>query len=169
MHHDIFNILNMSTSPYIQYSKLIASLANPKRIEILRLLTDQCVTVSELIRMTGINQSNLSQHMQILRREGVVVTKREGKEIVYCLSHEKFISVLESIHDILVDRKLIKYGRTHVHLPKTPTITDPVCGMKVSPKHAVFSSSYKRTTFYFCASGCQKKFTLHPEEYAEKD
>lgn len=165
--YDIFNILNMSYNTYKNHSKLLSALDNPKRIEIIQVLKDRCVRVSELIDMTGMAQSNISQHMQVLRREGVVVTKREGKEILYCLSHPKFVSILENIHEILVDRKQASKKIKHAHLPETPTIIDPVCRMRVTPKHSVFTHSYKRTTYYFCASGCKKKFIHNPGQYVD--
>ncbi|MFA5134499.1 MAG: metalloregulator ArsR/SmtB family transcription factor [Patescibacteria group bacterium] len=156
----------MSILTYTLYAKLLKALANQKRIEIMRVLGNRCSTVSELIHMTGMTQANISQHLQVLRREGAVVAKRNSKEIMYCISHPQYVRLLDHIHEILADRKSIKPLMRHSHIPAAPMIVDPVCGMKVSPKHAAFAHAYKRSTYYFCASGCKKKFVKNPEKYA---
>jgi Cu+-exporting ATPase len=45
------------------------------------------------------------------------------------------------------------------------TAKDPVCGMDVDPKKAAGSTTYKGTTYYFCSTGCLKKFQAEPEKY----
>jgi len=42
---------------------------------------------------------------------------------------------------------------------------DPVCGMTVDENNAAAISEYKGKKYYFCSTGCQKKFEAHPEEY----
>ncbi len=42
---------------------------------------------------------------------------------------------------------------------------DPVCGMEVDPKTALYKSEYKGQTYYFCAPGCKKDFDRNPEKY----
>lgn len=155
----------MSDQTYKLYAKLLKALANHKRIEIMRVLSDRCVTVSELIHMTGMTQANISQHMQVLRREKVVISKRHGKEVVYCISHPHLARLLDTIHGILSDRKSIAPLASHTRTPSAPKIIDPVCGMRVSPKHAAFTYDYRRSRYYFCASGCRKLFIKHPEKY----
>jgi len=45
------------------------------------------------------------------------------------------------------------------------TAKDPVCGMDVDPKKAAGSTTYKGVTYYFCSTGCLKKFQAEPEKY----
>jgi ArsR family transcriptional regulator len=157
--------MNMSNINYAHYARLIEAIKNTKRIEIMQLLRSHCLTVSEMKKMTGISQANISQHLQVLRREGVVVTERKGKEIKYCISHPEFIKVLDSIQRILADRTQEKPQINHSTLPTAPEFIDPVCKMKVIPRHTAFSGYYKRTAYYFCASGCKKEFLKNPKRY----
>ena len=46
---------------------------------------------------------------------------------------------------------------------------DPVCGMSVDPSRAVAKSEHDGKTYYFCASGCAKRFEADPEKYLTKD
>jgi YHS domain-containing protein len=42
---------------------------------------------------------------------------------------------------------------------------DPVCKMEVAEQTAKFKTTYKGTTYYFCAPGCKKAFEANPEQY----
>jgi Cu+-exporting ATPase len=44
-------------------------------------------------------------------------------------------------------------------------LKDPVCAMDVSPASAEHTAHYHDHDYYFCSSGCQTKFTAHPEQY----
>lgn len=46
---------------------------------------------------------------------------------------------------------------------------DPVCGMQVDEKKPAATSSYKGTTYYFCAQACKTTFDKGPEKFIEKD
>ena len=48
-----------------------------------------------------------------------------------------------------------------------PLVHDPVCGMRLSPKTASFNHSYYQEIYYFCASGCLKKFNENPKIYVK--
>ncbi|HEY8280243.1 MAG TPA: heavy metal translocating P-type ATPase, partial [Bdellovibrionota bacterium] len=48
------------------------------------------------------------------------------------------------------------------------SLTDPVCGMKVSAETAKGHASYKEQDFYFCSLGCKAKFERSPESYLQK-
>lgn len=43
---------------------------------------------------------------------------------------------------------------------------DPICGMDVDPKSAAGQSEYEGKTYYFCSSGCKRKFDQNPEQHA---
>ncbi len=162
----IFIILNMSPTHFQPHSQLFKALASSKRLEIVNLLRSQCLRVEEIRRMTGMAQANVSQHLQVLRRYAVVVPRRAGKEITYCLSHPRIIRALDDVQHILVDRKKIRAPRivSRERVP-IPHVTDPVCGMTISPQMAGWSAQYRRSTYYFCASGCHASFVEHPEKY----
>ncbi len=42
---------------------------------------------------------------------------------------------------------------------------DPVCGMEVNEQKAAATSTYKGTTYYFCAKGCKIAFDKEPEKF----
>lgn len=142
-------------------SDLYTALANPKRLEIVHLLRHKELTVSEMVEMLGLPQSNLSQHLTILRKSNIVVTRRDGKNIYYKLSHNNIIVASDTIREMLIEQ----YQGTSVVADLKastsdlfPMMKDPVCGMRVSPKTASYSLKIGTKVYYFCAEGCLKQF-----------
>jgi len=140
---------------------LYNALANPKRLEIIHLLRHKELSVTEMVEMLGLPQSNLSQHLTILRKSNVVTTRREGKNIYYTLSHKNIITASDAIREMLIE---LYQGTSVVAELKAsssdlfPMMKDPICGMRLSPKTASFALKTDKTTHYFCAEGCLKEF-----------
>lgn len=66
-------------------AELFKALAHPARVRALEVLTEGEHTVGELQPLVGIESSHLSQQLGVLRRAGVVTTRREGSSVVYAL------------------------------------------------------------------------------------
>ncbi|HEY7781134.1 MAG TPA: YHS domain-containing protein [Ktedonobacterales bacterium] len=43
---------------------------------------------------------------------------------------------------------------------------DPVCGMEVDTDRPAGTSEYEGTTYYFCSTGCKRRFDAAPEQFA---
>jgi DNA-binding transcriptional ArsR family regulator len=63
-------------------------LAEPARLQVLDALRDGPLNVSELIDETGLNQANLSKHLQLLHANGFFTRRRDGLFVIYELSDE---------------------------------------------------------------------------------
>ena len=61
-------------------------LAEPARLAVLNELRSRPRNVSELIEATGLNQANLSKHLQLLHAHGFVERRREGLFVIYQLA-----------------------------------------------------------------------------------
>ncbi len=79
---------------------LLKGLANRDRLMLLCQLVTGEKTVSELERLTGIRQPSLSQQLGVLRNEGLVHTRRDGKWIYYRLESEKVQAILQTLYQI---------------------------------------------------------------------
>ena len=78
---------------------LLKALANPDRLLLLcHLVEDEC-NVSALEALTGIRQPTLSQQLGVLREEGIVETRREGKFIFYRIASVPALAVLRTLYD----------------------------------------------------------------------
>ncbi|MEZ5784943.1 MAG: metalloregulator ArsR/SmtB family transcription factor [Xanthobacteraceae bacterium] len=79
---------------------LLKALANENRLMILCELLDGERCVRELEKVVGLSQSALSQHLALLRRDGLVNTRRDGKTICYSLSGRETPIVLEMLYRV---------------------------------------------------------------------
>ena len=66
-----------------QAAALLKALSNEKRLMILCRLGDRELQAGALCPLVGLSQSALSQHLALLREEGLVATRREGQAVFY--------------------------------------------------------------------------------------
>jgi len=80
-------------------SSLLRTLGNPQRLLLLCQLSrgEQCV--SELEEVLDIHQPTLSQQLGVLRAEGLVQTRREGKNIYYSVNSPEAQAVLAVLYE----------------------------------------------------------------------
>lgn len=150
------------------HAELLKALAHPRRLEIVNLLRDQKLSVTDIYEMLDLPQANISQHLMILREAGVVVTHRQGKQIFYSISHPKIIAASDALREVLIDQHPDSEISGDLKLRMkdlVPLVHDPVCQMRLSPKTASDHSTYQSKNYYFCASGCRKKFEENPTNY----
>jgi DNA-binding transcriptional ArsR family regulator len=81
-------------------ARLLNSMSNPHRLRILCELHDCELMVGELQDRIGITQSNLSQQLSRLRRDGLVKTRRESQKIFYTLASDDVVKVIHVLHGI---------------------------------------------------------------------
>ncbi|MEM0481986.1 MAG: metalloregulator ArsR/SmtB family transcription factor [Nitrososphaerota archaeon] len=77
---------------------------NPKRIQILQLLREGELTVSEIAERTGLSQPTVSQHLKILRDKRIVTAKRRGNKCYYTVEDERIYQVCDLIKGIISKR-----------------------------------------------------------------
>lgn len=85
-------------------SALLKALANPDRLLLLCQLSQGERSVSELEQLLGIQQPTLSQQLGVLRREGLVATRREGKLIHYRISSPEALAVIATLYQLFCER-----------------------------------------------------------------
>lgn len=81
-------------------SELLRALASPARVSIVMSLRDRPMCVHELVDELHLNQPQVSQHLSVLKKSGVVVGSRRGREVEYALAddHVAHIVVDAVIH-----------------------------------------------------------------------
>jgi ArsR family transcriptional regulator len=78
-------------------ANLLRLLANEKRLMILCQLAEGELSVGQIQPRVGLSQSALSQHLALLRAEGVVATRRSGQTIHYRLADPAAARVIETL------------------------------------------------------------------------
>ncbi len=85
-------------------SECLKVLSHPLRLKILFLIKDKPYNVSAIEKITGAGQSNISQHLAIMRYNGMVKQEKKGNEVYYSISEEKLKRLLELIKDLLCEK-----------------------------------------------------------------
>jgi DNA-binding transcriptional ArsR family regulator len=83
-------------------AELFKALGHPLRVQVLELLVDGERSVGSLAESLGSELSALSQQLGVLRRAGVVVTRREGNTILYALRDPDMAQLLAVAKRMLV-------------------------------------------------------------------
>ncbi len=88
---------------YELHAAICQMLANPKRLEILDCLREGERPVGELAEAMGISQSNVSQHLAVMRQNGIVLARREGLNIYYRIANPKITRACGLMRQVLVE------------------------------------------------------------------
>jgi DNA-binding transcriptional ArsR family regulator len=78
----------------------LKAMAHDGRLTILCLLVTEDRTVTELERLLGARQAAVSQQLARLRQEGLVESRREGKNLLYSLADGRVRRMVETLHDL---------------------------------------------------------------------
>ena len=86
---------------YEAKAEFFRTLGHPARIRILELLSERDHAVHELLAEISIEASNLSQQLAVLRRNSLVVSRRQGGTVVYSVSVPEVRDLLTAARSIL--------------------------------------------------------------------
>src|SRR3989344_3320047 len=89
---------------YKIHAEMCKVFSNPTRLEILNLLSGKELSVTELIEKIKLSQSNISQHLSIMKNKGIVLSARKGKNIYYKLANPRIIDAFGIIREILIEK-----------------------------------------------------------------
>ena len=100
--------------------EFLSAIAHPKRIQIIEELRSGEIDVASLTKTLGVSQSNVSQHLAVLRAHRVVAERREGRRVFYRLRTVELAEWLVKGMDFLAPmdqqagevRKAIKKAQT---------------------------------------------------------
>jgi DNA-binding transcriptional ArsR family regulator len=90
-------------------------LAEPLRLQLLNALRDRERTVSDLVEHTGAGQANVSRHLALLHRSGLVGRRKEGLNVYYSIADPGIFELCELVCGSLeqdLEVRLRKLGRT---------------------------------------------------------
>ncbi len=99
----IKSLINLNFSPVIYFMKpstselarkqasLCKAVGNDRRLEILWMIAGEELPVNEIAQRVGSSMQNVSQHLKLLRKCGIVTTRRDGQTIYYRLADNEFV------------------------------------------------------------------------------
>jgi len=91
----------MSETYFKKSAGIFKALAHPTRIKILEILKNGELCVCKIYEALDLEQSNVSQHLKVLRDKDVLKTRRNGPMIMYRISRSEIISIIEESENFL--------------------------------------------------------------------
>ena len=79
------------------------ALSDPKRLMILYALDEGPRSVGELADLLEISQSNVSQHLALLRDRGLVDAERDANRVIYTMRHPRLVKAVDLLRTVMTD------------------------------------------------------------------
>jgi len=79
----------------------LKAIAHPTRIEILQQLQQGERCVCEIFPALNIEQPNVSRHLSILKKEGIVSSRKEGLKVIYRVNDQRIFKILDLVTEML--------------------------------------------------------------------
>lgn len=92
--------MNPKHALYAQFAVVAKAIAHGHRLELLELVAQGERSVERLAECTGMSVANVSQHLQHLRRAGLVVARRQAKFVLYSLADGGVLDLLASLRSV---------------------------------------------------------------------
>jgi len=89
---------------YLLHAEFCRALGHPVRMKVLDLLRSGEECVCRLAPAVGVTESNLSQLLAVLRRAGIVGTRRQAHSIYYRVRDRRIFKILDEMRAILSDQ-----------------------------------------------------------------
>jgi len=83
-----------------QAALAIKAIAHPLRLKILCVLGDQEISVQDIVEQVGTSQSNISQHLAILRDKGVLATRKDANRVFYRIGDLRTLKLVVMMRDV---------------------------------------------------------------------
>ena len=89
---------------YRCHAEMCKVFSHPTRLQILNLLRERELAVSDLADQLGIAIGNLSQHLNMMKHRRVLVSRKEGNNVYYRLANPKMLKAFDLIREILLEQ-----------------------------------------------------------------
>ena len=96
-------LINAKIQPIALQAKLFRGFGDPSRLAILETLRGGPLTVGDIVKATGLSQSNVSNHLGCLRDCGLVVAEQNWRHVTYHLSDDRVGDLLAMAESLLSD------------------------------------------------------------------
>ena len=98
-HEDIFDLIGRSES-IAQASAAMQAMAHPLRLKILCLVGNQELSVLEIVEAVGTTQSNISQHLAVLRDAGILEARKDANKVFYRVADARVLRMVALTREI---------------------------------------------------------------------
>ncbi len=86
-----------------QAARALKAISHPLRLKILCVLGDQEISVQDIVEQVGTSQSNISQHLAILRDKDVLRTRKDANRVYYRVSDPRTLKLIGMMRDVFCE------------------------------------------------------------------
>jgi len=83
-----------------QAAQAMKAIAHPLRLKILCVLGDREISVQDIVEQVGTSQSNISQHLAILRDKGVLATRKDANRVYYRIGNLRTLKLIGMMREV---------------------------------------------------------------------
>lgn len=81
-------------------ARALKAISHPLRLKILCVVSDQEVCVQDIVDAVGTSQSNISQHLAILRDKGVLTTRKDANRVFYRVADQRTLQLIVMMREV---------------------------------------------------------------------
>jgi len=81
-------------------SRSLKAMSHPLRLKILCTLGEQEVSVQDIVERVGTSQSNISQHLAILRDKGILESRKDANRVFYRMVDSRTLKLIDMMRDL---------------------------------------------------------------------
>ena len=85
-------------------SRSLKAMSHPLRLKILCTLGDQEISVQDIVEQVGTSQSNISQHLAILRDKGILASRKDANRVYYRVGDSRTLRLIGMMRDVFCSR-----------------------------------------------------------------
>jgi ArsR family transcriptional regulator len=83
-----------------QAARALKAISHPLRLKILCLIGSDEACVQDIVEAVGTSQSNISQHLAILREKGVLVTRKDANRVFYRVGDQRTLQLICMMREV---------------------------------------------------------------------
>ncbi len=84
----------------IKAARCLKAMSHPLRLKILCVLGTDSISVQDIVEHVGTSQSNISQHLAILREKEILGYKKEANRVYYFIDDERMLQLIKMMRDV---------------------------------------------------------------------
>ena len=81
-------------------ARCLKAMSHPLRLKILCLLGNRAVSVQDIVEQVGTSQSNISQHLSVLKEKDILDCKKEANRVYYFICDERMLKLIAMMRDV---------------------------------------------------------------------
>ncbi len=81
-------------------SRSLKAMSHPLRLKILCTLGDNEISVQEIVENVGTSQSNISQHLAVLRDKGILASRKDANRVYYRVGDARTLRLIGMMQDV---------------------------------------------------------------------